>query len=249
MAVNDKLFLADKRTLDLAKNKVDNIYAIVPTTPIVPSPSPLDKNYVADKSTLDSMKNRLDTLPVFTPDGTAVHSDVLAGKTFLSNGIEKRNGTMPNRGTITTSLTTQNGQYVIPSGYHDGFGKVTATFPNLTSSNIKKGVNIGGVVGTATTVQSKLVTLNMVTTESNSYTWFKLLKSDVTSIGLSQLRSNNFCFVVVSGKTYQSKEYVPSSSIDVTEVRYDFNYGYRDFKIKTSSTGLLDTLTIKVFAP
>ena len=37
-------------------------------------------------------------------------------------------------------LTIQNASYPIPKGYHDDNGKVTI--------NIKKGVNVGGVVGT-----------------------------------------------------------------------------------------------------
>jgi hypothetical protein len=79
--------------------------------------------------------------------GTAQASDVLTGKTIgTENGIVT--GTMPNRGAINQTLTTQGGSYTIPSGYHNGSGKVTASFANLVAGNIKSGVNIGGVVGT-----------------------------------------------------------------------------------------------------
>lgn len=54
---------------------------------------------------------------------------------------------MPNRGSLAQTLTTQGGQYNLPSGYYSG-GYVKAQFPNLIASNIKEGINIGGVVGT-----------------------------------------------------------------------------------------------------
>ncbi|MCT2195749.1 hypothetical protein M3G15_11425 [Paenibacillus sp. p3-SID1389] len=78
--------------------------------------------------------------------GTATTSDVLATKTILTeSGLVA--GTMPNRGAVTNTITTQNGQYTIPAGYHNGSGKVTATFANLVAGNVKSGINIGGVVG------------------------------------------------------------------------------------------------------
>ena len=79
--------------------------------------------------------------------GTAQPEHVLEGYTIgTEEGI--KSGTMPNRGAVTHTITTQGGSYTIPAGYHNGSGKVTANFANLVASNIKKGVNIGGVVGT-----------------------------------------------------------------------------------------------------
>lgn len=80
--------------------------------------------------------------------GNATRADVLASKTFSSEvaGIEQA-GTMPNRGAVSQTITTQNGQYTIPQGYHSGTGKVTASFANLTPANVRQGINIGGVVG------------------------------------------------------------------------------------------------------
>ena len=78
--------------------------------------------------------------------GNAVAADLLAGKTATTdNGPIV--GTMPNRGAVTNTITTQGGSYTIPAGYHNGSGKVTANFANLIASNIRAGVNIGGVVG------------------------------------------------------------------------------------------------------
>lgn len=79
----------------------------------------------------------------------AVAQDILSPKKAVSGG-KVITGTMQNRGSISKSLTTQGGSYTIPSGYHSGAGKVTATFGNLSAGNIRKGVSIGGVTGTVT---------------------------------------------------------------------------------------------------
>lgn len=109
----------------------------------------------------------------------AVASQILSGQTAWVNG-SKITGSMANRGAISQSLGI-NGSYIIPAGYHNGSGKVTqsiatqggsTTTPgldnktivsanryvngniivtgsgNLTSGNIKKGVNIFGITGT-----------------------------------------------------------------------------------------------------
>jgi hypothetical protein len=113
--------------------------------------------------------------------GNAAAADVLSGKTFYStNPKSKLTGSMTNRGAVNQTLTTQGGSYTIPSGYHNGSGKVTASFSNLSAGNVKKGVNIGGVVGKlvplpansialgdirANTMPSSTSDLNLVTDE------------------------------------------------------------------------------------
>ena len=78
--------------------------------------------------------------------GTAQAGDVLAGKTIgTESGLIT--GTMPNRGAVDNTITTQNGQIVVPAGYHNGSGIVKAQFANLVAENVKSGINIGGVVG------------------------------------------------------------------------------------------------------
>lgn len=79
--------------------------------------------------------------------GTASASNILSPYTAWVGGV-KITGTMTNQGAVSQSLINQGGQYIIPSGYHNGSGKVTANINNLVSGNIKKGINVGGIVGT-----------------------------------------------------------------------------------------------------
>ncbi len=82
------------------------------------------------------------------PTGNAGTGDVLAGKTFSNDEGTGKTGSMTNRGAVSGTITTQNGSYTVPAGYHNGSGKVTANISNLTAANIKNGTSVGGVTGT-----------------------------------------------------------------------------------------------------
>ena len=78
--------------------------------------------------------------------GDAVASDVLDGKTVgTDNGLIV--GTMPDNGTVNLTLSNNNAVYTIPTGYHSGDGKVTATITNLVAGNVKHNIAVGGVAG------------------------------------------------------------------------------------------------------
>lgn len=83
---------------------------------------------------------------VIRATGNATSADLLTGKT-ASNNSGPITGSMANRGAISQIITTQNGEYTIPQGYHPGTGKVKAIFANLVAENLRDQVTVGGVTG------------------------------------------------------------------------------------------------------
>lgn len=85
-----------------------------------------------------------------TRDATAVAAEILASKTAYKNG-SKLTGTMPNRGAVTGTISTVDGEYTVPQGYHDGSGKVSISSTEqakIIATNIREGITVLGVTGT-----------------------------------------------------------------------------------------------------
>lgn len=84
-----------------------------------------------------------------TSDATATAAEILKGKTAYKNG-SKLTGSMPNNGAVTGSISTKDGTYTVPQGFHDGSGKVgldSTEKAKLISENIREGITILGVQG------------------------------------------------------------------------------------------------------
>ena len=85
-------------------------------------------------------------------DATAAIAEILNGKTAYARGA-KLTGTMPNRGSITGTISTLDETYTVQQGYHDGSGKVgidSTEKAKLVPTNIRSGVTVLGVEGTMT---------------------------------------------------------------------------------------------------
>lgn len=102
---------------------------------------------------------------VNSTDATVAVAEILDGKTAYARGA-KLVGTMPNKGAVNGTITTKEQQFTIPTGFHDGSGKVgidTTEKSKIIAANIKEGVTILGVTGTlapasGVKAQSKTVT-------------------------------------------------------------------------------------------
>ena len=82
-------------------------------------------------------------------DATVAVAEMLTGKTAYARGT-KLTGTMPNNGAVTGEISTKDGAYTIPQGYHDGSGKVSIDATEqakILAKNIREGVTILGVKG------------------------------------------------------------------------------------------------------
>ena len=131
-----------------------------------------------------------------TSEDTAVVAEILAGKTAHARGVALE-GTMPNNGSVTGTITTKAQQYTIPQGYHDGSGKVSISSTEqgkIIASNIKSGISILGVTGTysgeSVTAQAKTATpstTQQVITPDANYDYL----SQVTVNAISYVETDN----------------------------------------------------------
>ena len=86
-----------------------------------------------------------------TSDATAQASEILTGKSAYVGG-SKVDGSMPNRGAVSGSISSLSTPYSVQNGYHDGSGTVgidsTEAAKISDTTNIKAGVTILGITGT-----------------------------------------------------------------------------------------------------
>lgn len=92
------------------------------------------------------------TNDVDSSGATASTAEILAGKTAAVGG-QVIEGTMPNNGGKTFTISSINDVIVIPIGFHDGSGTITISAEEIAKAvpeNIRDGVIIMGVQGNYT---------------------------------------------------------------------------------------------------
>lgn len=85
-----------------------------------------------------------------TQDANAADAEILVGKTAYVKGV-KKTGIMKNNGAVAGKISTKDGKYTVPQGYHDGSGTVqidATEQAKIVPNNIRDGVSILGVQGT-----------------------------------------------------------------------------------------------------
>lgn len=87
---------------------------------------------------------------VNSQDATVTVAEMLKDKTAYARGV-KLVGTMPNNGAVAGEISTKDGEYTVPLGFHDGSGKVGIAADEkakIIPGNIKQGITVLGVEGT-----------------------------------------------------------------------------------------------------
>ena len=88
----------------------------------------------------------------------AANAQILDGYQAYDAGGNKLTGTMTNNGAVSKTITSQNGEYTIPAGYHNGSGKVKATLATTSrtagdgSVTLTKGAGSVNATGTNITI-------------------------------------------------------------------------------------------------
>lgn len=90
-------------------------------------------------------------------DATAAEGDILSGKdAYISGG--KKNGSMPNNGDVSGTISTKAGTVQIPAGYTPGgTAQISSTEQaKVISGNIRSGVTLLGVSGDSNVVNTQV---------------------------------------------------------------------------------------------
>lgn len=193
----------------------------------------------------------------------ATASQILSGQTAWVNG-SKVTGSMPNRGTVNQALGI-NGSYTIPTGYHNGSGKVTQSVATQGGSTTAPGTANKTIVSA-----NRYVTGNIIVAGSSNLTagnikkgvnifgvtgswegWIAastdLYKNGINSAGFTNNGSSGVTFESGSikmqdtmGYLYSSKSYnlSPYSTLKIEYMYTSSSQPYDSFNLLFNSASL-----------
>ena len=122
---------------------------LIDLTPDTIKADKLLKGYTAHGADGESIEGTCE-FDANTQDATATESEILADKIAYNKGV-RIVGKMKNNNSVSGKISTKDGKYNVPIGYHDGGGTVQIDSneqAKLIPSNIRDGVTILGVEGT-----------------------------------------------------------------------------------------------------
>lgn len=134
MANKSKIVFGDEVLMDLTADTI--------------TPDKLLKGYTAHGADGEPITGTCE-FDANTQDATATEAEILTGKVAYNKGVRVA-GKMPNNGGVNGEISTKDGAYSVPQGYHDGSGKVKINATEkekIIPSNIRQGVTILGVEG------------------------------------------------------------------------------------------------------
>lgn len=102
---------------------------------------------------------------------SVIEEDILEGDTAHDRHGDAIVGTMPDNSGFRGEIETKNQEIQIPKGYHDGAESVSIkenAVEYLHPENVKKGIEILGVVGTEKTISQMNFTEKTVVSSVNS---------------------------------------------------------------------------------
>lgn len=155
-----------------------------------------------------------DTLIDLTADDVA-EANVLNGKKFHKATGASATGSMTNNGAVSGTISTKAGTYTIPAGYHNGSGSVAISSTEqakIISSNIKSGVTILGVAGSASTGKPEQT---------------KSVTATTTAQTVSPDSGYTLSSVTVNPQTH-STTYTPTANTSNNNMGANHNYRYID---------------------
>lgn len=134
MANKSKIVFGDEVLMDLTADTI--------------TPDKLLKGYTAHGADGEPITGSCE-FDANTQDATATEAEILTGKVAYNKGVRVV-GKMPNNGGVSGEISTKDGAYSVPQGYHDGSGKVKINATEkekIVPANIRQGVTILGVEG------------------------------------------------------------------------------------------------------
>lgn len=172
---------------------------------------------------------------ISTSDATATSIDILNGKTAYVNDV-KVTGSMTNQGAKTASLNCSE-SYIIPQGYHNGTGQVTAnslasqTVGTATAGDIASGKTawVGGEELTGTGEMDKDVTTVEVVNFCSSS-----IRASVNNSSKSVAKNGDATFTVNAKlSSIITKEIIIENtySSDISMIVFDFKEESKKLKI------------------